>query len=69
MTRGFKLFLLIILFFTAVWAYQFRALDLARVHALLHTPVVVDLRNVYEPDTMRRLGFRYMAVGRRGVHV
>jgi UDPglucose 6-dehydrogenase len=44
---------------------QFRALDMQRVHALLQTPVVVDLRNVYEPETMKRLGFRYAAVGRR----
>jgi UDPglucose 6-dehydrogenase len=44
---------------------QFRGLDLERVRSLLQTPVVVDLRNVYEPDTMKRLGFRYAAVGRR----
>ncbi|MGQ4810392.1 UDP-glucose 6-dehydrogenase [Candidatus Entotheonellaceae bacterium PAL068K] len=47
---------------------QFRGLDLARVRALLQTPVVVDLRNIYEPENMRRFGFRYTAVGRRGVH-
>ncbi|MBM3227192.1 MAG: hypothetical protein FJZ47_25785 [Candidatus Tectomicrobia bacterium] len=45
---------------------QFRALDLERVRSLLQEPVVVDLRNVYEPENMRRLGFRYAAVGRRG---
>jgi UDPglucose 6-dehydrogenase len=45
---------------------QFRALDLERVRSLLREPVIVDLRNVYEPDTMKRLGFRYAAVGRRG---
>jgi hypothetical protein len=28
---------------------------------------VIDLRNVYEPGTMKRLGFRYAAVGRRAV--
>ena len=44
---------------------QFRALDLQRVHALLNQPVMVDLRNVYEPETMQRLGFRYVAVGRK----
>lgn len=44
---------------------QFRALDLQRVHALLNQPVMIDLRNVYEPATMQRLGFRYTAVGRR----
>jgi UDPglucose 6-dehydrogenase len=47
---------------------QFRGLDLERVHSLLQSPVVVDLRNVYEPSTMQRLGFRYAAVGRRGAH-
>ncbi|GIX46280.1 MAG: UDP-glucose 6-dehydrogenase [Candidatus Tectimicrobiota bacterium] len=45
---------------------QFRALDLQRIRALLAQPVMVDLRNVYEPETMQRLGFRYVAVGRRG---
>jgi UDPglucose 6-dehydrogenase len=45
---------------------QFRALNLERVRSLLHQPVMIDLRNVYEPETMRRLGFRYAAVGRRG---
>jgi UDPglucose 6-dehydrogenase len=44
---------------------QFRALDLKRVHALLNQPIMIDLRNVYEPETMKRLGFRYTAVGRR----
>jgi UDPglucose 6-dehydrogenase len=45
---------------------QFRALDLERVRALLQQAVIVDLRNVYEPAVMQRLGFRYAAVGRRG---
>jgi UDPglucose 6-dehydrogenase len=43
---------------------QFRMLDLARVRALLREPVIVDLRNVYEPSTVRRAGFRYECVGR-----
>jgi UDPglucose 6-dehydrogenase len=43
---------------------QFRALDLERVRSLLHNPIMIDLRNVYDPDTMQRLGFRYIAVGR-----
>jgi UDPglucose 6-dehydrogenase len=47
---------------------QFRALDLERVRALLQQPIMIDLRNVYEPETMRRLGFRYAAVGRRGTY-
>jgi len=47
---------------------QFRALDLERVRSLLQKPIMIDLRNVYEPETMRRLGFHYAAVGRRGAH-
>jgi UDPglucose 6-dehydrogenase len=43
---------------------QFRMLDLERVRKLLREPVVVDLRNVYDPATMRRAGFRYDSVGR-----
>jgi UDPglucose 6-dehydrogenase len=43
---------------------QFRMLDLERVKRLLREPVVVDLRNVYKPEPMRQLGFRYVSVGR-----
>ncbi len=43
---------------------QFRALDLERVKALLGAPVLVDLRNIYNPATMRRHGFTYISVGR-----
>jgi UDPglucose 6-dehydrogenase len=43
---------------------EFRALDLVRVHEALKTPVLVDLRNVYDPAEMSELGFRYSCVGR-----
>jgi len=43
---------------------QFRMLDLARVKSLLRQPVIVDLRNIYEPGSMREAGFRYSCVGR-----
>jgi UDPglucose 6-dehydrogenase len=42
----------------------FRALDLARVKALLKAPVVVDLRNVYRPEEMARHGLDYIGIGR-----
>jgi UDPglucose 6-dehydrogenase len=42
----------------------FRALDFARAERLLNSKVLVDLRNLYERDTMERLGFRYHAIGR-----
>ena len=43
---------------------QFRALDLARIRDLMATPKVADLRNIYDPDDMKELGFQYVGVGR-----
>ena len=43
---------------------QFRMLDLERIKSRLHRPLVVDLRNVYQPDQMQRAGFEYVSVGR-----
>jgi UDPglucose 6-dehydrogenase len=43
---------------------EFRALNLKRAKKLLKAPVVVDLRNIYRPDEMARLGFTYASVGR-----
>ncbi|MGU3541060.1 UDP-glucose dehydrogenase family protein [Methylobacterium sp. A54F] len=42
----------------------FRALDWRRMQGCMHAPVVVDLRNVYNAEDMRRHGFRYVSVGR-----
>ena len=41
----------------------FRALDLQRLKETLSEPLVVDLRNIYRPDEMRRRGFRYYGIG------
>lgn len=43
---------------------EFRALDLNRVKSLLTAPVVVDLRNVWDPAEMRDAGFTYVSIGR-----
>jgi len=43
---------------------EFRALNLGRVRKLLRQPVVIDLRNVYDPQRMRAEGFQYVSVGR-----
>ncbi len=48
---------------------EFRALDLKRVKSLLAEPVVVDLRNIYRPEDMARLGFRYQSIGRPSLPV
>ena len=43
----------------------FRGLDLDRVKALLKVPVMVDLRNIYEPKEMAERGFSYHCIGRK----
>ncbi|MEM7703613.1 MAG: UDP-glucose/GDP-mannose dehydrogenase family protein [Pseudomonadota bacterium] len=42
----------------------FRAIDLNRVRELANEPVLVDLRNIYNPEDVRALGFKYASVGR-----
>lgn len=51
------------LVFVTEWN-QFRALDLSRIRDLMTTPKVADLRNIYDPDDMKELGFEYVGVGR-----
>ncbi len=46
---------------------QFRALELNRLRKLLTRPLIVDLRNVYEPAKMRAAGFTYVSVGRPSI--
>ena len=43
---------------------QFRALELARLKGLLSRPLIVDLRNIYDPAKMKAAGFEYISVGR-----
>jgi UDPglucose 6-dehydrogenase len=43
---------------------QFRALDLPRLKAQMAQPVVIDLRNIYRPEDMTKLGFIYESIGR-----
>lgn len=42
----------------------FRALDLDRVKELADRPVLVDLRNIYQPEEVRSRGFDYWSIGR-----
>ena len=51
------------LIFITEWN-QFRMLDMEKIKALLRSPVVVDLRNIYDPQYMRKLGFIYSCIGR-----
>lgn len=43
---------------------EFKQLDFERIYRVMRTPVIMDARNLWEPDQMRRLGFTYFAIGR-----
>ena len=43
---------------------EFRVLDFEHVKRLLKQPNIIDGRNIYEPDEMRKAGFNYLGVGR-----
>jgi UDPglucose 6-dehydrogenase len=43
---------------------EFKQLDLEKLRGLLNTPVIYDGRNIYDPATMKALGFTYRAIGR-----
>jgi len=43
---------------------QFRNLDFGRLKGLLNTPVLLDLKNIYDPQRIREQGFSYIGVGR-----
>ncbi|MDP6121972.1 MAG: UDP-glucose/GDP-mannose dehydrogenase family protein, partial [Rhodospirillales bacterium] len=43
---------------------EFRALNFTRLMKLMKSPVLVDFRNIYNPDEMAEAGFRYTCVGR-----
>ena len=44
---------------------QFRNLDLLKIKKLLKSPILLDLRNLYDPATLKSLGFIYEGVGRK----
>ncbi|HPD42247.1 MAG TPA: nucleotide sugar dehydrogenase, partial [Anaerolineae bacterium] len=43
---------------------EFKHLDLARIKTALCAPVLIDGRNIYDPQTMAALGFIYRGIGR-----
>ena len=45
------------------WA-EFANVDLETVREKMHTPLIFDGRNLYDPETMRKLGFHYTSIGR-----
>lgn len=43
---------------------QYRALDLDKIASIMNQKIFIDLRNVYEPETLKEKGFKYVGVGR-----
>jgi UDPglucose 6-dehydrogenase len=43
---------------------SYRALDLKRIKGLMKSANIVDLRNIYRPDEVAQLGYRYASLGR-----
>jgi len=46
---------------------EYRHPDFSRVKALLKRPLIIDGRNLYDPEKMSELGFTYVSIGRRTV--
>lgn len=46
---------------------EFVTLDLKKIKKLLRQPVIIDGRNVFQPEKMRALGFVYKSIGRSGI--
>lgn len=43
---------------------QFRNLDISKVKGLLKEPVIIDLKNIYDPEKMKEMGIKYAGLGR-----
>ena len=43
---------------------EFKTLDLDKLHSLMAYPVVIDGRNLFDPQEMRNAGFSYYPTGR-----
>jgi len=46
---------------------SYRRLDLGRLRSLLQSPVLIDLRNIYTPEEVRKFGFSYESLGRKSI--
>ncbi len=45
---------------------EFKELDFKRIKKLLNQPIIVDGRNLYDPAVMKKMGFKYSGMGRKG---
>ena len=46
---------------------EFKEMDLKKIKSLMKHPLIVDGRNIYNPDLMKKEGFTYISIGRKNV--
>lgn len=44
---------------------EFKELDFLKMKKLLRRPLIIDGRNIYEPKSLKKMGFTYVGIGRR----
>lgn len=44
---------------------EFKGLDLKKIKDVMANPIIIDGRNIFEPEDVRNLGFEYYSVGRK----
>jgi len=44
---------------------EFKGLDLKKIKDVMANPIIIDGRNIFEPEDVRSLGFEYYSVGRK----
>jgi UDPglucose 6-dehydrogenase len=54
------------LLFLTEWD-EFKMMNLSQIKQLMRTPIIVDGRNIFEPDEIRQAGFEYYCLGRRSI--
>jgi len=47
---------------------EFKSLDFVKIKKLLHRPLIIDGRNIYDPLQLKNLGFTYISIGRKPVN-
>lgn len=46
---------------------EFKEIDLKKIKSLMKHPLIIDGRNIYEPEAVKKEGFTYVSIGRKDV--
>ena len=44
--------------------HEFKTMNLGRIKKSMNSPLIIDGRNIFVPEEMKKLGFRYISIGR-----